>query len=106
MQLLYAVGNIGMGVDATQRGCASNGAVEVEEGSVCGVPKVIIINMLMPIQKNSFTLLRVLSTGTHCSCGGTLPPAAQRDDSPLTTHPWVIFFFFFFTDRGILACSN
>ena len=29
------------------------------------------------------------------SCGGTLPPAAQRGDSPLTTHPWVIFFFFF-----------
>jgi hypothetical protein len=28
------------------------------------------------------------------SCGGTLPPAAQRGDSPLTTHPWVIFFFF------------
>jgi hypothetical protein len=27
------------------------------------------------------------------SCGGTLPPAAQRGDSPLTTHPWVIFFF-------------
>jgi hypothetical protein len=27
-----------------------------------------------------------------CSCGGTLPPAAQRGDSPLTTHPWVIFF--------------
>jgi hypothetical protein len=30
----------------------------------------------------------------NSSCGGTLPPAAQRGDSPLTTHPWVIFFFF------------
>ena len=29
------------------------------------------------------------------SCGGTLPPAAYRGDSPLTTHPWVIIFFFY-----------
>ena len=47
--------------------------------------------------------LRYLKASTLCgilescklstSCGGTLPPAAQRGDSPLTTHPWVIFFF-------------
>ena len=34
------------------------------------------------------------------SCGGTLPPAAQRGDSPLTTHPWVIFFFWLGGDLG------
>ena len=31
--------------------------------------------------------------GSVWQCGGTLPPAAQRGDSPLTTHPWVIFFY-------------
>jgi hypothetical protein len=40
-----------------------------------------------------FTLSWLCFTLSQTSCGGTLPPAAQRGDPPLTTHPWVIFFF-------------
>jgi hypothetical protein len=40
------------------------------------------------------------------SCGGTLPPAAQRGNSPLTTHPWVIFFFDLLMMRVMVLCCS